>query len=89
MHHKSKSFNHIYGEIIKKFSYERPLKEAHDMAQAFEVVGNNEMFINFIRTKVWNYKEIIINDVFVFIVITNIINYHDLQTIDECLLRYD
>ena len=46
MHHKSKLFNHIYGEIIKKISYERPLKKAHAMAQAFEVVGNNEMFIN-------------------------------------------
>ena len=34
-------------------------------------------------------KKIIINDVFPFTVATDIINDHDLQTINECRLRHD
>ena len=63
--------------VINKTKYlEGPLEEAYaqDMAQALEVAVD---------------KGIIINDVFVFIVATNIVNDHDPQTIDECRLRHD
>lgn len=55
---------------------ERPLENEHaqDMAQALKVVGN---------------KEIIINNVFVFTIATDIVNDHNLQTIDECRLMHD
>lgn len=55
---------------------ERPLENEHaqDMAQALKVARN---------------KEIIINNVFVFIVATDIVNYHNLQIIDECRLIHD
>lgn len=39
------------------------------------------MSINFTSTNVWNHKEIVIKDVFAFIVATNIANYYDLQTL--------
>ena len=55
---------------------EGPLKEAYaqDMAQALEVAGD---------------KGIIINDVFAFAVAIDIVNDHDLQTIDKCRLMHD
>lgn len=34
-------------------------------------------------------KKIIINDVFAFTVVTDIVNDHNLSTIDECRLRHD
>lgn len=44
------------------------------MAQALKVAAN---------------KKIIINDVFAFTIISDIVNDHDLQTIDKCRLRHD
>ena len=63
--------------VINETKYpEGPLEEAYtkDMAQALEVARDNE---------------IIINDVFVFIVATDIVNNHDPQTIDKYRLRHD
>ena len=57
--------------------HERHLKEAHvqEMAQTLEVAEIK--------------KKNIINDVFAFTVATDIVNDHNLSTIDECRLRHD
>lgn len=77
------SVDYTQGNILKRCLvldktkyHERPLKETHaqKMAQAIEMTGN---------------KEIIINNVFAFIVAIDIINDHDPQTIDEYRLRRD
>lgn len=50
---------------------------------------HKETSIDFTNTNVWNHKEIIINDVLAFIVATDILNNHDLQTTDEYRQMHD
>ena len=51
---------------------------------------NREKSINFTYTKeIWNHNEININNVFSFLIATEITNAFELKTVNECRQRHD